>query len=73
MFTGDGAGCDLNRLRSTRHSIAIAHYFKFNTSSTACGNVFKDVAVPPHVPKVHRTSYLMVCAPLPSYQSHDQS
>jgi len=59
--SGDGAGCDFNhagQLARLRQSIFVAHYFKFNTTSTSCGDATKDVAVPPHVPAVHSADFL---------------
>ncbi|KAL1519264.1 hypothetical protein AB1Y20_022793 [Prymnesium parvum] len=56
--TGDGGGCDLNKRHSTRHSIGVAHYFKFNSSSSACGLLAKDVSVPPFVPAVHTAAFM---------------
>ena len=59
--SGDGAGCDFNhagQLANLRQSIFVAHYFKFNTTSTSCGDATKDVAVPPHVPAVHSSDFL---------------
>ena len=56
--SGDGAGCNLNEMGATRRSIGVAHYFKFNSSSTRCGLRTKDVAVPPYVPQVHTAAFL---------------
>ena len=45
-------------MRSTRASIGVAHYFKFNSSDPHCGVRAKDVAVPPYVPQVHSAAFL---------------
>jgi len=54
--TADGGGCELNQLRETRHSVAVAHYIKANRSggyrrtNERCGVASKDVAAPPKLP-----------------------
>jgi hypothetical protein len=59
FFTsGDGGGCDLNRLGATRGSIILSHYLRLNTTSPKCGIRGKDVAVPPDVPGVHDPHFL---------------
>ncbi|EOD33628.1 hypothetical protein EMIHUDRAFT_229339 [Emiliania huxleyi CCMP1516] len=46
--TADGGGCELNQLRETRHSVAVAHYIKANRSggyrrtNERCGVASKD-------------------------------
>ena len=65
--TGDGGGCDLNRLPATRNGIILAHYLKLNKttqaaggsgSSQVCGGLGKDIALPPHVPPVAAEAFL---------------
>ena len=72
LTSGDGGGCDLNRLPQLRrlnvpqlrHGVIVAHYLKLNVSGEAaasfesCGVPGKDVAIPPHVPTVERPAYL---------------
>ena len=64
ITSGDGGGCDLNRLPSLRGSIIAAHYLKLNvteayaTSRDSCGRPGKDVAIPPDVPTVAQPAYL---------------
>ena len=56
--SGDGGGCDLNRLDSTRKGIVAAHYMKLNVSDprrTHCGEPGKDLAYPPDVPDVYKS------------------
>ena len=80
--TGDGGGCDLNKLDATRNGIILAHYLKLNKTSavgpvtaaasggmtsTVCGDIGKDIALPPYVPTVASAAFLRLgTAPLES-------
>lgn len=62
--SGDGGGCDLNRLPALRRSIIAAHYLKLNVSAKyaagrdSCGVPGKDLAIPPEVPPVAEAAFL---------------
>ena len=63
--SGDGGGCDLNRLAEVRRGIVLAHYLKLNKSAASdgrkafeCGGYGKDIALPPRVPAVYDGRFL---------------